>query len=259
MPNEFPLRLSKSLAEKLPQTTVATQLDAVVLKLNTICKRATLEFALSVGRLIIDNLYGGDLERWRVRGAKTASFRKLARHPQLPMSPVALYRSVAMYELCERIAISRWKNICTSHLRSVLPLASGDQERLLRLTEANAWSVRRLEEEVSTRKHHANAKSKGGRKSTSAAGRIIRSLDRSVDKLRDFVVTNRAEELSADDVHLVVQSIQKLDCVYATLRNDKGAKLAAANIDVFASEMPRPAHGDCIAGSSGEDLQSSSG
>src|SRR5689334_13773044 len=69
-------------------------IDRLVLELNSICKTATLDFAIAVGRSIIAGCYGGDLESWRARGEKDASFRKLARHRLLPMSPAALYRSV---------------------------------------------------------------------------------------------------------------------------------------------------------------------
>src|SRR6478735_5141212 len=86
--------------------------DRVVEHLNRICRNSGLEFALQVGSVVIHHFYDGDVEAWRVRGPKAVSFRRLALHPQLPMSPGALYRCVALFELCDRLeAPSRWRNL----------------------------------------------------------------------------------------------------------------------------------------------------
>jgi hypothetical protein len=95
-------------------------IEEVVVKLNAMYKAATL--ALAVGTLIIGTFYSGDLPAWRARGSKDCSFGKLARHPRLPMSPTALYRSVAIHELCERLGVREWKVISSTHLRRVLKL-----------------------------------------------------------------------------------------------------------------------------------------
>jgi hypothetical protein len=134
----------------------AHSLDAVervVVRLNTLSKNATLEFALAVGRLILEGLYDGNPQVWRSRGKKDVSFRALARHPDLPMSPGSLYRSVAMYDLCARLPVASWSHVMTSHLRCVLPLPFEHQAQLLDLVEQNRWSVRRLELEIETAGH----------------------------------------------------------------------------------------------------------
>jgi len=83
------------------------RVDRAVQQLNTICKVATMDFALAVGKLIIDEFYDGRVDSWRLREPKDHSLRKLSRHPDLPMSPGALYRSVAMYEVCSRLGVAR--------------------------------------------------------------------------------------------------------------------------------------------------------
>ena len=123
------------------------QIDLIVNQLRRVCRQATMEYALNVGRIIIHNFYDGDISAWRGRGPKLASFRRLASRPDLPMSPVLLYRCVATYELCERVdALSRWGNINVSHIRAVLNLPDDLQVDLLSRANAERWPVRRLEE-----------------------------------------------------------------------------------------------------------------
>jgi hypothetical protein len=119
-------------ATQLPTKISAdTKVDRIVRQLNTICKAATFDFAMAVGKLIVDSFYAGDLDAWRSRGIKNVSFRRLAKHPDLPMSATALYRSTAIYEVCQRTGAADWKHLSTSHVRLVLPLAPGQQARLL--------------------------------------------------------------------------------------------------------------------------------
>ncbi len=124
-------------------------LESVVGQLNAICKAATLNFALNVGGTVVRHLYAGNVEMWRNRDpTKCTSLRKLARHPHLPMSPSALYRSIAIYELCERLHIRSWKHISTGHIRLVLPLEPDQQACFLATAEAERWSVRQLDAHV---------------------------------------------------------------------------------------------------------------
>jgi hypothetical protein len=118
--------------------------NQVVAELNMLCKSATFDFALSVGNLIVAKFYQGDVNAWRSRGPKDASFRTLSRHPDLPMSPSSLYRCVATYEVCQRIGIISWKHVSTSHIRVILPVPHEEQSRLLKAAEANRWPVGRL-------------------------------------------------------------------------------------------------------------------
>ncbi len=120
--------------------------ENVVLRLNAIRRAATFDFVMGVGALIVETFYSGDLTAWRMRGRKEASFRRLSRHPDLPMSSVALYRCVAIYEMCERLGIRNWKHVTTTHLRVVLPLPPETQRQLLDAAESSCWSVRRIEE-----------------------------------------------------------------------------------------------------------------
>ena len=126
------------------------EIEIVVAQIKRLARTASLEFALRVGGVIIHHFYDGDASAWRSRGAKTSSFRRLARHPDLPLSAGALYRCVALFELCDRLnAPSRWEHLGASHLRLVLGLPPSTQERLLALANANRWTVKEFHREIS--------------------------------------------------------------------------------------------------------------
>jgi hypothetical protein len=153
------------------------QLGEAVKKLRQVTRESMLEYALRVGSLVIHYFYGGDIKSWRHRGPKTQSFRRLARHPELPMSASSLYRCVAIFELCDRLnVVSRWSRITVSHLRAVLPLDEDDQCRLMSAANSEQWTVQRLEQEA--RKLTSN----GLRRGRLAAPELTR-LGRSIEKL----------------------------------------------------------------------------
>src|SRR5690349_9813403 len=62
------------------------QISIAIAQIKRITRCANLEFALRVGAVIIHHFYNGDTSAWRSKGAKTSSFRRLAQHPELPLS-----------------------------------------------------------------------------------------------------------------------------------------------------------------------------
>lgn len=156
------------------------KLGMVVRQLRQICRDSSLEFALKVGAVVIHNFYGGEVHEWRSRGPKVHSFRRLAEHPELPMSPSALYRSVAIFELCQRLnAPSRWRQLGASHFRVVLGLDPEVQDSLLATANQQHWSVKALSRAaLESRPERAR---KGGRKPTSALTKHLSSMQRCLE------------------------------------------------------------------------------
>jgi hypothetical protein len=172
---------SQDAAAIAPQGT--EEIERVVLELNRICKSATFDFAMKVGRIVVDHFYAGKLEGWRHRGAKDVSFRKLAKHPDLPMSPSALYRSVAIYEVCTRLEIDSWRHVSTSHIRLVLGLPGPEQARLLREAEGEEWSVRRLQDEIAQlREEEKGIAPLANANADSALKKVTRALSTCLDE-----------------------------------------------------------------------------
>jgi DNA-binding NarL/FixJ family response regulator len=188
--------------------------ERVVLQLNALCKATTLNFALAVGGLIIRQFFGGDLRYWRSREQKhELSLRRLARHPHLPMSVSALYRSIAIYELCERLDIKSYRHVSTSHIRLVLPLPAEEQTRLLQLTESNRWTVRRLDEEaqaIRSRYPSSSDHARGGRNHHSPLRAALHLVRRCVDAVVSLASDETSEgEYSPEQVRDAVELLRE--------------------------------------------------
>jgi hypothetical protein len=172
------------------------QIDEVVNQLNGICRTSSLEFALKVGAVIIHHFYEGDTKAWRDRGPKVNSFRRLAEHPELPMSAGALYRCVAVFELCDRLrAVSKWRRLGASHLRAVIGVPREKQENLLAMANDERWSVQFLQAKAQELRE---GRPRGGRRPQSPLEKNLRALDqclRDCENAFDRVEAHKLEEL----------------------------------------------------------------
>ena len=216
-----------------------TQIERVVRQLNTIGKTATFEFAHQVGKLIVDTFYSGDLMRWRTRDpTKDVSFRKLSRHPDLPMSAAALYRSVCTYELCERLNLRSWRHISASHLRLVLPLSDRDQEKVLRTAEVHAWPVRRLDEEVAIMlsSRAELCKGSGGRKRDGRLRHAMRSVAKCSAALTCLLEASRDVDIEGSPesrrgaIELLQGTVDKCKILETRLKTPVKAKRDSASV-----------------------------
>ena len=169
----------------------ADVIDTVVTTLTTLVRGAGIEMALKVGEIVVEGIYGGDLKALRDRGSKDTSFRKLSAHPRLPFSPVTLWRSVAVYELVQRMpGLAKTKHLGVAHLRAALGLPQSVQEHLLRSAEIERWTKDRLENQAA--RYRKKEKSKRGRRPMPPAIRYVRQLDR----------LTRKEDASVEDLDL---------------------------------------------------------
>lgn len=163
----------------------SSSLDDLAAKLAVLSKDPSVEQVVETGRLVIEQLYAGDLEAWRSREPKKAhSLRALAGRVEVAVSSSALYRSIALFELSERLGgIERWTGagLGISHMRLVIGLAHEDQVRLLDAAVQHSWTVVELEREaVAVRGRSPKRGSRGGRP------RLPRFL-KSVNRLRRAV------------------------------------------------------------------------
>ncbi|MFO7565724.1 MAG: hypothetical protein R6X02_23985 [Enhygromyxa sp.] len=192
------------------------ELEELGEELAALGKDVNLEQAIEIGRLVIARLYDGDLAAWRRRGPKPHSLRSLARSADKSLSSSALYRSIALYELSERLGgVERWAEagLGISHLRLVLGLGHEDQRRLLDLAATNAWTVAELEREaVATRQRSPRPGRRGGRP------RLPRFV-KSVNRLRK--ATEERDELFGDldaAAEMASAQISEIRDVLATIR-----------------------------------------
>jgi hypothetical protein len=202
------------------------EIDIVVAHIKRLARTASLEFALRVGAVIIHHFYGGDADAWRSRGPKTASFRRLAQHPDLPLSAGSLYRCVALYELCDRLnAPSRWEHLGASHLRVVIGLPPGAQEKLLATANSQRWTVKVLQQEVLAER--ATRLTRGGRRTQPPIARSLISVRKCLDDYRQVI--SSVAQLSLQDLahslELVEQTKTSLDGLSQSLQ----AAMSSAN------------------------------
>jgi hypothetical protein len=191
---------------ELEEDARSDEIEIVVSHIKRLARSASLEFALRVGAVIIHHFYDGDSDAWRSRGPKTASFRRLAQHPDLPLSAGALYRCVALFELCDRLsAPSRWEHLGASHLRLVLGLPPETQERLLASANANRWTVKALQLEVQRDK--AARLTQGGRRPEAPLSKSLRSVRKSIDIHREVVESTPT--LTAEDLRQSMQLMEE--------------------------------------------------
>jgi hypothetical protein len=211
------------------------RVDRVVAELNTICRTATLDFALAVGRSVIEGCYRGDLQAWRLRGVKSASFRKLARHPNLPMSAASLYRCVAIFELSQRLGSTQWAHVSTSHVRVVLPLCPAEQLRLLEAAETNHWTVRRLHEEAARVRGDARfalPTRHGGRKPRPRLKRTLLALEKCIDSSHKLIgADDPCSDPSPASARSIVDLMERIKRACTTLENRVRSLLAGSKTE----------------------------
>lgn len=182
-------------------------------------RAATLQLALDVGEIVFHHIFDADAQRVRRRGPKDASFRRLALHPELPMSATNLWRAVAIYEMSLRLpALTENPRLGVSHARAVLGLAPRNQEKLIALAEAEGWSVARLAQEAAQRRT-----GRGGRRRKTEIARVLDTLRR-LTALPAAMVLDRSavERLSDEDVEAGLETLReatkRLDTLQRTLR-----------------------------------------
>lgn len=188
----------------------AEQLEEVVHQINGICRSSSVEFALRVGAVVIHHFYNGDTRAWRDRGPKATSFRRLSEHPELALSAGALYRCVAVFEMCDRLrAASRWRRLGASHLRTVIGIPEEKQEYLLNKANTERWTVQRLQEQAQVLRVK---RSRGGRRPRSVLGKHLRVLGRCLQDCESAIDSVDSHELGE-----LEQSLEMLEKMKASV------------------------------------------
>lgn len=189
-----------------------SRIERTTVKIRDIVGGTHLQMALAIGRIVIEEIFDGDLTRWRQRGPKDPSLRQLAADPRLTISASALYRSIGIYELKSRFADHpMWLKLTACHLRAVLGLPEAEQGRLLDLATAEAWTSQALEQAASvSRDNHKT--SRGGRPRKLMLVRAIESAERALVENDEAEVASgdALDELSADQRRDLLRRVRLL-------------------------------------------------
>jgi hypothetical protein len=163
---------------------------------------------ISVGRLIVERLYGGDLDAARARRRKDRSLRRLQRHPDLPFPPSMVSRSISTYLLSRRrVDLLDIKNLGASHLQELLGLAPSEQDHFLERLASEVWSVERLRAEIA--KTHGT-KERPGRLRRPTCVRQLRRLERAVESRALVADMQHIEQLALPELVRLLRTAKAL-------------------------------------------------
>lgn len=176
-----------------------------VAKLNTLARDTVLNMALEMGRIVVEDIYDGDLDAWRSKGVKDTSYRKLAEHSDLAISPAGLSRACGLYELCEREGVSTLEHLTASHGYEVLGLPSAKQKRLLADARKKSWSVAELREQAK------KARTKDGRGRPPLPG-----FEKSLNRMAKLLESPEESFGGLDEEHLGKLDAEKALQLYQT-------------------------------------------
>lgn len=201
-------------ADVLPAALPDDVIDAIAVEINGLARFSVLDLARDVGTVLVTRFYDGKLDAWRSRGAKDASFRKLAAKAdkgELSVSAAGLYRAVALVELESRLGVSTWKHLSMSHVRLVFGLPEAVQRTILLEADEDGWTVERIQKEADKVRAHDGR----GRKPDPAFVKSIRRLGKLLaDDGGWFDDLDKVEGLDAEEVEALWKTVtgMKLKC-----------------------------------------------
>ena len=125
------------------------EIDATADEVRRVGREGMLSTAVAIGRVIVERLYGGDLEAWRSGAAKASSLRRLAERLQdgdaAARSVSALHRACGLYAAEVEHGVSALEHLTASHVYAVLGLPVEVQRELLVAANEERLTTRDLE------------------------------------------------------------------------------------------------------------------
>jgi len=202
-----------SNGNNIEPSPIGADLDFVALRLNEICRSASINLAFRIGEFVIQQLFANDATSWH-SGAANPSFRALAARGDLPMGPSALCRAVSIYALIARLGgREHWTRLRASHFQEVLPLDLPMQRQLLLSAEAEGWTVARLRAEVAvldTHRRHTHKVGRLDRAIRAIAKRLATEIE-TVDQWPDYELDNTALAEAHSAISLVYERLAELE------------------------------------------------
>gem|GEM_PF-5681594 len=172
-------------------------LDATVVQLRELERRNGLERMVAIGRLVLDQFFGGSAAAWRERrNNKNNSVRRLAQHPDCPLSHSSLNQALGVYVAVRALpSVQTFKHVHACHVIAVLHLNEAAQLLWLEKGEEEQWSVRQLKAAVlesrrSDGERRGRPKTTAGRARVARVRRVVEALERDLEGLGDVALDN---------------------------------------------------------------------
>ena len=199
----------------LPEGSGADQVNEVVLEIRGIRQLSTLRFHLQVGELVVRRFFDGDLATYRSQGRKSMSLRKLARHPELPISCTALYASINVFELVQRMGgVLAPEHLTFTHYQEVLPASPERQRALLEDAAGNHWSTAQLRAAV------AQLPARGEKKTGGAPSLrpLVLRTERSAAQIEQWL--DQHGTVTADAAHALQALTSRMESIARRCKHD---------------------------------------
>lgn len=198
------------------------ELGEVAEELKRVDRRGGFERVGLKGKLILERCYGGSEELFRSHSKlKKDGIRRLAARGDCG-SKSSLSRAVHVHLALKRMPwVLDTAHLKVSHLDKVTSKSHDEQERLLRMAEANGMSPRTLRN-VITRANRAAGEKRGHPPDTPAA-RVSKHADRclgSIQALRYLADLKSREDFTPEDVEKVGDRLEALADAFARLEED---------------------------------------
>jgi hypothetical protein len=203
--------------ELLPAPVSDDAIAAAAEAINNVVRDSALDALLAVGKIVIDTCYGGDLGAWKERGEADMSFRALAKHEGLGVSPAGLSRAVGLVELDDRLGIRERKALTATHFRAVLGLPEKTQVRLLDQAEKKGWAAKDLEAQAT--KARRKKGEKRGRPPLPAFHKTVNRFAKMLEADEDtFGGLEEIEEMGEDQALQLYQTVTGMKLKLETLQ-----------------------------------------
>lgn len=158
-------------------------IERTLAAIRHLARDASLRFALDLGEIVTARIFGS-VEQARLRGERDTSFRRLAAHPDLPMSASTLWRAVQVFALSQRLPeVTRAPQLSVTHLYLVTGLPDESQEVLLKAAIQRRMTPGELRLAIL---RHREPRGRGGRPRLPAALKAARALRSAVEGTRSL-------------------------------------------------------------------------
>jgi hypothetical protein len=204
--------------------------DELVDAVNEATRRHGLAWVRSLGRLLVDELFDGDLGQLRLGARRDVSLRAVARHPRLQISASSLWYALAIYDQLHQLPTALGEALTVSHHRRLVPLRDPTvKARLAERAVQQGWSVRRLGEEVRhmRRQNAPGRERRVGRPPLPGFVKAIRRLPRALEGSLEDLDPDIARRLGRPalrslraHLRLHVQQLKRLEQRLAELEED---------------------------------------
>jgi hypothetical protein len=222
-----------ALASKPPEHHLAIiapapQVGDIVREINRLYVVKGLETARVIGEYVLRVCFHGDVTAIHNRSRHPASYRELARRPDLKVSATFIYSAVAVVEQLRMLPDDLAGELPLAHHRALLAIKDeSDKVATARQAVQGDWSVKKLRDHVRSITHKRDTESTkrhAGRPSQPPFARAIRHIEHAVKELNDYSLSDADVRAygymkSSEDSERALECLQQLASLLEQVRD----------------------------------------